>query len=70
MTARAIFHLDRDRCIGSGLCLLYAPQTFAHDDDTKVVVIDSYGDPAESIRTAVEACPTRALSFTTDQGEV
>ena len=63
-----LFTVDRDRCIGSGLCILYAPQTFAHDDETKVVVIDPAGDSDESILTGVEACPTNALTLT-EQGE-
>ena len=54
---------------------MYAPGTFTHDDEskavvmdaagdhdeTKAVVMDAAGDPIESIRTAVEACPTGAL---------
>jgi ferredoxin len=47
--------------MGSGMCIMYAPATFVHDEDTKAVVIDPDGDPEESIRIAVEACPTGAL---------
>jgi ferredoxin len=46
--------------MGSGTCIMYAPRTFDHDDETKPVVVDETGDPIESIRTAVEACPTGA----------
>jgi ferredoxin len=53
--------------MGSGMCIMYAPDTFAHDDETKAVVVDGVGDPVERIRTAVEACPTGALSITDDQ---
>ena len=53
--------VDRDRCIGSGVCLVYAPGTFVHDDDAKAVVIDDATDDHESIRNAVQGCPTRAL---------
>ena len=56
--------IDRDRCIGSGMCTLYAPATFSQDDETKVVVIDPEGDDPEAVRTAVEACPTRTLTIT------
>ncbi len=52
--------------MGSGMCIMYAPGTFAQDEQTKAVVIDSAGDPVEAIRTAVEACPTGALSITDD----
>ena len=50
--------------MGSGTCIMYAPGTFAHDDETKAVVVDMAGDPLESLRTAVEACPTGALTLT------
>ena len=59
--------VDRERCLGSGLCIVYAPRTFAHDDETKAVVVDATGDPVEAIRNAVEACPTRALRVVDDR---
>jgi ferredoxin len=56
--------------MGSGLCVLYASGTFVHDDETKATVLDPVGDPLDLILTAVEACPTGALSLLTDrQGE-
>jgi ferredoxin len=53
--------VDRELCMGSGMCIVYAPGTFAHDDETKAVVVDPEGDPIESIRNAVQACPTSAI---------
>jgi ferredoxin len=53
--------------MGSGMCIMYAPATFVHDEDTKAVVMDPDGDPDESIRIAVEACPTGALRLTDNQ---
>jgi ferredoxin len=53
--------VDRELCMGSGMCIVYAPGTFAHDDETKAVVVDPAGDPIESIRNAVQACPTSAI---------
>lgn len=55
--------------MGSGMCIMYAPGTFAHDGDTKAVVLDPAGDPLDNIRTAVEACPTGALTLVEEQGE-
>jgi ferredoxin len=54
--------------MGSGTCIMYAPRTFDHDDETKPVVVDETGDPIESIRTAVEACPTGALTLSEEGG--
>jgi len=59
--------VDRDVCMGSGMCIMYAPATFAHDDQTKAIVLDAGGDPEDTIRTAVEACPTGALSIIDDR---
>ncbi|HEX4245205.1 MAG TPA: (4Fe-4S)-binding protein [Acidimicrobiales bacterium] len=56
-------HVDRDLCMGSGMCVMYAPGTFDQDDQTKAVVTDPRGDTAEQVRIAVEACPTGALSL-------
>ena len=62
--------VDRDRCMGSGMCLVYAPGTFEHDEHTKAIVVDSAKkDTIEAIRTAVEACPTGALTLNERQGE-
>jgi ferredoxin len=53
--------VDRDICMGSGMCFVYAPNTFDVDDEAKSFVKNGDGDPIDTIRTAIEACPTRAL---------
>lgn len=55
--------VDRDRCIGSGQCVVYAPTTFALDGEAKATVVDPAGDDVAAVRTAVEACPMSALSL-------
>jgi ferredoxin len=60
-SSRWTIEVDREVCMGSGMCIMYAPATFAHDEETKAVVIDPHGDPEDRIRIAVEACPTGAL---------
>jgi len=52
--------------MGSGMCIVYAPNTFAHDDETKAVVVDPQGDPIDAIRNAVQACPTSAIRIEND----
>jgi ferredoxin len=59
--------VDRERCMGSGMCIVYAPGTFAHDDQAKAIVVDPAGDAIDAIRTAVEACPTSALRLLEDK---
>ncbi len=55
--------------MGSGLCVVYAAATFAHDDETKAVVVDPTGDALEDLITAAEACPTGALRILFDKAE-
>jgi ferredoxin len=61
--------VDREVCMGSGMCIVYAPGTFAHDDETKAVVIDPAGDSIDAIRNAVQACPTSALRLVMDEND-
>jgi ferredoxin len=58
--------VDRELCMGSGMCIVYAPNTFAHDDETKAVVVDPAGDPIDAVRNAAQACPTSAITLVTD----
>ena len=55
--------IDRDVCIGTENCNRYAPGTFEVDDEGKVVQIGHDADSDDAIRTAVESCPTGALSI-------
>ncbi len=55
--------IDRDRCVGSGNCLYWAPGTFDLGDDGISVVVDPAGDDEERIRVAAEGCPTRAITI-------
>ena len=59
--------VDRERCMGSGMCIVFAPNTFTHDDQAKAVVVDPEGDPIDAVRNAVEACPTSALQLIVDR---
>ena len=65
MTVDETFHVsvDRDVCIGSGMCVVYAPGTFDQDGEAKAVVREGATDGLDIVRVAVEACPTRALQL-------
>jgi len=58
--------VDRELCLGSGMCIVYAPATFAHDDAAKAMVLAPATDPLDTVRNAVEACPTSALQLVID----
>ena len=68
-TAHREIRVDRTLCMGSAQCSWYAPNTFDQDDETIAIVIDQEGDPAEAIQTAIDSCPTRALSIVEDSGQ-
>lgn len=57
--------VDRDRCVGSGVCESLAPEVFELDDDGGLVVHRSEPDQGQlgTVHDAVQSCPTRALSL-------
>lgn len=59
--------VDRDVCIGSGMCVVYAPGTFDQDAEAKAIVREPATDALDVVRAAVEACPTGAIRLTTDE---
>ncbi|MBU3060976.1 ferredoxin [Nocardia sp. NEAU-G5] len=55
--------VDRERCIGAGMCALTAPTAFDQDDaDGRVLLLDTAADP-EGIREAARLCPSGALTI-------
>ena len=58
--------VDRDRCVGSGVCESLAPAVFELDDDGVLVIHSSEPDEGQldAVHDAVQSCPTRALSLT------
>ena len=60
--------VDRELCMGSGVCITFAPGTFAHDDATKAVVLDPAADLEGDIRAAAEGCPTGAILLAEPEG--
>lgn len=52
--------VDKEACIGCGLCVGSHPEIFAFDDEGKADVI-AEGDEAE-VEDAVASCPVAAIS--------
>jgi ferredoxin len=61
--------IDRELCMGSGQCSLYAPGTFGQDGLTVAIVVNPDGDPDSAIMLARDSCPTGAISVTPRQTE-
>ena len=55
--------IDRERCVGSGNCLYWAPGTFDLDDDGHLGGGGPRRVTSERIRVAAEGCPTRAITL-------
>jgi ferredoxin len=55
--------IDRSVCMGSGVCVTYAGQTFDQDEEARARVINPEGNSLDDIRVAVEGCPTGAISL-------
>ncbi|MFI0807531.1 ferredoxin [Streptomyces echinatus] len=57
--------VDRDRCVGAGMCALTAPAVFDQgDEDGRVVLLDTEPAPAHHAAThrAAELCPMAAIT--------
>lgn len=53
--------VDADICVGSGQCVMAAPEAFDQDDDGIVVVLEEAPRDVASARQAIRLCPARAL---------
>ena len=57
-------HVDKDTCIGCGLCTSICPEVFSMDDDGKPVAIsgDVPADNQDAAKEAEESCPVSAIT--------
>lgn len=58
--------VDRDLCIGCGLCAEICPAVFEMGDDmiAKVIVDEVPEEAADQARDAAASCPVSAISLT------
>lgn len=60
------FEVDRERCIGAGMCVLTAPEVFDQDsDDGRVVPLVPTPTPEQepAVREAALVCPSGAITI-------
>lgn len=57
-------HVDKDTCIGCGLCPSICPEVFSMDDDGKAVAIsgDVPAGDQDASKEAEESCPVSAIT--------
>jgi ferredoxin len=56
--------VDQDKCIGSGQCVLLAPEVFDQRDEDGIVVLQQENPPPEAdedVAQAVRVCPGLAI---------
>lgn len=60
--------VDRDTCIGCGLCSETCPEVFVLDDESIArVIVETPGQELyDCVREAAEICPVEAISITGD----
>ncbi|GAA4934689.1 ferredoxin [Streptomyces coeruleoprunus] len=57
--------VDRDRCLGAGMCALTAPGVFDQDQDEGLVVLLNARPPQEqraAVRVAAGVCPASVIT--------
>jgi len=62
--------IDWDRCMGSGNCVFWAPDTFALGDDGHAVVVDPAATDEERLKIAAQGCPVGAITLWRKGAEV
>ncbi|HJD84656.1 ferredoxin [Kitasatospora aureofaciens] len=71
-TEPVVVRVDRDRCIGSGMCALSAPGSLALDADGRARPVAEYADAGaeltDGLAEAVEYCPVEALALHSARG--
>jgi len=53
--------IDKEKCIGCGLCASIAPEVFDIDDNGKAKIKNQKGDK-KKIKDAIDSCPVEAIS--------
>lgn len=58
--------VDQDKCVGSGQCVLLAPDVFDQRDEDGIVVLLRDNPPAalyDDVRQAARLCPALAIGL-------
>jgi ferredoxin len=59
-----VVDLDQEMCMGSGVCVSYAPKAFGIGSNAKAVVVQPIAANSRDVEVAVSACPTGAITLT------
>jgi ferredoxin len=59
-----VVELDREICMGSGVCVSYAADTFAMGSDAAAEVTTPIVTDVSEVEVAASGCPTGAITVT------
>lgn len=55
--------VDRERCVGAGMCVLAAPEVFEQDEEEgKVLLLDPEPADVAGVAGVVQLCPAAAIT--------
>lgn len=64
-------HVDKDLCIGAGVCTAIAAQSFELDDSGKAIILKGIDqENKEAILDAAKACPVAAIIIKQGESQV
>ena len=55
--------IDRDACIGCGVCTTICPDVFELDDEGKAIIKEGADTRLDCVKEAAENCPTNAIQL-------
>jgi ferredoxin len=58
--------VDQSKCEGNQVCIGIAPDVFEMNNENKAYVKNPKGFDETTIQTAINGCPTQAISWTED----
>jgi ferredoxin len=59
----ATIKVDKEKCIGCGLCASICPDAFEMGNDAKAYVKSAEGCKKCDCKSATDSCPVRAISY-------
>ncbi len=62
--ARYRIKIDREKCMGMGVCVLSASEIFDQDEDCKAIALTAeFDEITDALDEAVHSCPTRSIEL-------
>ncbi|WP_068088945.1 ferredoxin [Novosphingobium rosa] len=65
--------IDPDRCVGQGMCVLYAPKVFQLGDEdgrAELLVAQIPPEQEDAVIQAERACPEQAITIIREKGSI